>query len=315
VVTDAAVTVAVCTRNRAAVLDGCLASVATQAIDLGTVDVVVVDNGSTDDTAAVARHWQARLPGMRTVRENTVGLSVARNTALATARGPIVAFLDDDARASSHWLARLLEAHADAAVVAAGGRVDLFWPHGPPRWMSRDLEPWFSALDLGPAPRALGTGEYLVGCNLSVRRDAVLAVGGFDPGLGRTGGRLRSGEDWKVLDALRAAGGTVRYVPDALVHHEIADERGRVRWVLHRAYEQGRTDAVLDDDGDRARRWGASLRALATTARAVLGDAMRWRTGVPARVALPVVMRRVTGVGYARECAWPAAPVSTRPGP
>ena len=314
-------TVAVCTRNRATTLDGCLASVAAQAIDLGTIEILVVDNGSTDRTAAVVGDWQSRIPAVRAVHEDTIGLSVARNTALATARAPIVAFLDDDARATPHWLARLVDAYRDETVVAAGGRVDLEWRSRPPPWMGPELESWYSALDLGPEPRALGEGEYLVGCNLSVRRDAARAVGGFDPGLGRQGDRLRSGEDWQVLDALRAAGGTVRYVPDAVMLHSVAGERTRIRWLLHRAYEQGRTNAVLD--GRASAQWGVAVRATASTARELLGDAVRWRTGVSARVALPVVVRRAMGLGYARArargrpagAAVPASPRRRRAGP
>jgi len=311
VLTNLAVTVAVCTRNRAATLEGCLASVAAQAIDVGTVEVVVVDNGSTDRTTDVVRDWQARLPALRSVYEGTIGLSVARNAALTTARAPIVAFLDDDARAAPNWLARLVDAFRDDIVVAAGGRVDLVWRSRTPRWMSPDLEPWYSALDLGAEPRTLGEDEYLVGCNLSVRRAAALAVGGFDPALGRQGDRLRSGEDWLVLDALRARGGTVRYVPDAVVHHSVGDERARIRWLVHRAYEQGRTNAVLD--GHRTPQWAASVRAAVGTTRDVVGDAVRWRRGVSVRAALPVVVRRVTGYGYARECAQPARRAGRRP--
>ncbi len=301
--TETVVTVAVCTRNRAATLDGCLASVATQTLDPGMVEILVVDNGSTDGTAAVVGDWMARIPTVRAVHEDTIGLSVARNAALATARAPIVAFLDDDARATPHWLARLVDAYRGETVVAAGGRVDLDWRSRRPRWMGPELESWYSALDLGPEPRALGEGEYLVGCNLSVRRDEARAVGGFDPDLGRHGDRLRSGEDWQVLDVLRTAGGTVRYVPDAVVHHSVAGERTRIRWLLRRAYEQGRTNAVLD--GRDSAQWGVAVRAAASTARDLLGDAVRWRSGVSARVALPVVVRRAMGFGYARESAWP----------
>jgi glycosyltransferase involved in cell wall biosynthesis len=300
-----AVTVAVCTRNRAESLDGCLASVATQSIDPGTVDLVVVDNGSTDRTAAVVRDWQTRVPTLRAVHERSIGLSIARNAALTTALAPVVAFLDDDARATPQWLGRLVDAHRDESVVVAGGRVELVWQSPPPRWMSPALESWYSALDLGPEPRSLGTGEYLVGCNFSVRRDAVRAVGGFDPGLGRHGDRLRSGEDWQLLDALRAPGRTVRYVPDAVVHHVVPDERARVRWLVRRAYEQGRTNAVLD--GCAGSQWGVAVRSAARTTRGVLGDAVRWRRGVSMQAALPVIVLRAMGYGYARESASPAS--------
>src|SRR4051794_40020225 len=98
-VTPPRLTVVVCTRHRAGPLEACLASLAAQTLAPGDLEVIVVDNGSTDATSSVAARWLGGDLHGRCVRESRVGLSHARNTGVAAATADVVAFLDDDARA------------------------------------------------------------------------------------------------------------------------------------------------------------------------------------------------------------------------
>ena len=268
------------------------------------MEVLVVDNGSTDGTAQTVRQWQPRLAGLQYLRESVAGLSRARNLALEQARGEIVAFLDDDARATPSWLSALRGAYEDGRVAAAGGPVTLSWPTGRPTWISPAMERWFSAVDLGSSLRELDDDEELFGCNLSVRGDVARAVGGFDPALGRIGRSLRSGEDWELLQRVRRAGGAVVYVPDAVVVHQVLPERLTLAWPLRRAFAQGRSDAVRAHADDA----GGALRAeaRAATARAVRGagsEARAWATrGRPASDVVHALMGWALQVGYAYEC-------------
>lgn len=297
------VSVAVCTRNRSGVLGGCLESLSTQTVDPATMEVVVVDNGSTDATAHVVTRYQERM-NLRYLREPTPGLSRARNLALEHAAGPIVAFLDDDARATPGWLAALLDAFENDGVVAAGGPVVISWPARSPRWVSPAIERWFSGLHLGPAARALSDGEEVFGCNLAVRRDIARGVGGFAVHLGRVGRRLRSGEDRQFLDLVRQAGDDVLYVPDAVVVHEVLPERLHLTWPLRRAYEQGRSDAQRTRRDASAGVLRSDARSAATKAlRGLRGETRRWVTnGRSPSEAVVMLMRRAVLVGYAREC-------------
>jgi glycosyltransferase involved in cell wall biosynthesis len=233
--------VAVVTRNRAPHLDRCLASLAASVPD--DVEVLVVDNGSTDGTAAVVARWQGRMPNLRSLVEPEPGASRARNLALRRAKGDVVAFTDDDNRATPAWLPALLDAYRPG-VVAAGGPVVLEWPGGRPTWVAPSVERWWSGLDLGPERRRLGPDDELFGCNLSVRRELALSLGGFDLRLGRVGRRLRSGDDWDLQRRLHRAGGEVLYVPAATVIHDVLPERRRFRWLLRRAFDQGGSDAT-----------------------------------------------------------------------
>ncbi len=297
-----AISVAVCTRNRSQVLGGCLASLATQ--DLSAIEVIVVDNGSSDATDQVVRAWQSRVTGLEYLREPVPGLSRARNLALGRARGEIVAFIDDDARATPSWLSALRGAFSDGRVAAAGGPVTLSWPAGRPPWVSPAMERWFSAVDLGSSFHQLDADEELFGCNLSIRREVASAVGGFDPALGRIGRRLRSGEDWDLVQRVRQAGGAVVYVPDAVVVHEVLPERTRLTWPLRRAYEQGRSDAFRTHGDDHTSALRAEARA--AMARATQGasrELRAWTTGRrPARTVVEALMGRALQVGYAYEC-------------
>ena len=241
-------TVVVCTRDRIELLPGCLESLEYQTLAArDRADLIVVDNGSTDGTGGWLTRWAARDPEHRTVvHEPVAGLSRARNAGLAAATGEVVLFIDDDAVAPRGWVAAHLAAYRrtpDAAAV--GGPVVLTWPEGRPRWVTPGLEHWYSALDhgdeAGPFPEP--HGPY--GTNMSVRRDEVVAAGGFAEHLGRRGKRLRSGEEAELWSRLWAAGGSIVYDPATLVLHRVTGGRSQRRWLLRRGWGQGRTNAVM----------------------------------------------------------------------
>jgi glycosyltransferase involved in cell wall biosynthesis len=246
-----AASVVVCTRDRRDLLAGCLAALADQRAPDGGYEVVVVDNGSTDGTADLLDAWATTDRDARhVVREPVAGLSRARNAGLAAARGEVVVFLDDDARAPHGWVTAHLAPYAwTPGVDAVGGPVVLRWPSGRPAWITPRLEHWFSALDLGEraGPWPAGHGPY--GTNMSVRRATALDIGGFSPSLGRRGRSLLSSEEQEFFERLTARGGLMAYEPAAFVHHEVLGERMRARWVVRRGWAQGRSNARV-----RARR-------------------------------------------------------------
>ncbi|MGQ0431890.1 MAG: glycosyltransferase family 2 protein [Microthrixaceae bacterium] len=288
--------VVICTLDRAPLLAGCLdAVVADRPLD-GTVEVIVVDNGSTDHTAAVV----AARPSVVYVREGERGLSRARNAGLSVAQGALVAFLDDDARPEPGWCAALLAARGRWPDVAAiGGPVGLQWDGPRPKWLKPELTRWLSWVDHGPSPRMLRADEQIVGANLAVARADVLRVGGFSPELGRVGSSLASAEEVDLVRRLRLSGGEVGWEPNARVRHLVPRERMRRRWLLRRAWAQGRSDAVA-----------ARLAGVEVTSRwrPVVWWALRgWSETVrnvraapdPQLTALKELLRRARGIGQA----------------
>jgi GT2 family glycosyltransferase len=221
-------TVAVCTRARTATLARALDSLLAQRPPVA--EIVVVDNAPPDDTT---RALAARCPGVRYVREPVQGLDFARNRALATAGGDVVAFLDDDAVADAGWASALAAVFAaDPNVAVCTGRVEalaeetegalVFEANGGfSRGTGRIRLPEDAARPLHgrPAPLIAWAVSVGSGCSYAVRRATALSLGGFDDALD-LGAALPGGGDHDLLWRALQAGYGVVYEPAALAWHE-----------------------------------------------------------------------------------------------
>jgi hypothetical protein len=335
-----AVTVALCTRDRGEHLGPCLAALAALEPPAGGLEVVVVDNGSSDGTAAVVEAWAGgRIAGgadRRVLHEPVAGLSRARNRALAEGRGDVVLFLDDDAVPPPAWarsLAAAFDAPSDspadrpddrpddipsavpddAPVVAAGGPVRLVLPTPRPRWAGSAVAGWWSALDLGSTSRDLDPPDGPYGTNMGVRRDAALAAGGFPLAFGRRGRRLLSGEETELWRALRARGGRIRYQADAVLDHVVEAHRLRLTWLARRAVAQGHTSALhallahQPVDGRRRLALARSYAAGGRVPAVATVRAARARDAAAAVDGLAVVTSHLTAAGWSLIARPPSA--------
>ncbi|MEB3210560.1 MAG: glycosyltransferase family 2 protein [Leptolyngbyaceae bacterium] len=240
--TDLLISAIICTHNRDHYLGDAIDSLLSQQFD-GEFEVIVVDNASSDRTRDVVDARQPH-PRLNYVYEAVTGLSVARNTGAQMARGQILAYLDDDAIASPHWLQVLWNHYEQSEETAiAGGRIDLIWPstmHQQPKWMTPELSGNLGFYDLGDEVTFIeNPGQTPRGLNYSMRRSFWEAVGGFDSHLGRVGKRLLSNEELQMTERAIEAGWRVAYLPDALVSHTVAPERLHPAWFLNRSWWQG----------------------------------------------------------------------------
>jgi glycosyltransferase involved in cell wall biosynthesis len=242
-------TVVVCTHNRAHLLDRVLEASVDEARSVGA-DVLVVDNASTDDTPAVLDATTRRLgPVLHVVREPRLGLSVARNRALAEARGDVAVFIDDDAVPRPGWLRELLAAYDSERVACVGGRVLLHLPGPPPPWLTSRLHGALSGYDLGDAPRRLNgcaPHEYPFGANVSFRVAAARALGGFSRVFGVRGHRQLAHEETDLCARLDRSGAEIRYVPSAVVDHWVLPDRLSPHFFLQRYAERGQSAALFE---------------------------------------------------------------------
>jgi glycosyltransferase involved in cell wall biosynthesis len=247
-----------------------LASLETQLAADDQIEVLVVDNRSTDDTPEVLRNWQQGGDHRRAVREPRVGLANARNTALDASDREVVIFVDDDALTPTGWARAHVAAYdPDDPAGAAGGPVGLTWPTGRPGWISDEVTQWFSVLDLGDVAGPYPNDHGPYGTNMSVWRTAALAVGGFDARFGRRGRSLLSGEERDLTRRLAAAGWAILYAPAAAVVQQVLPERLSRRWLLRRGWAQGVSNARFEVVGRsplRRRRLGQALDELRTSA-------------------------------------------------
>ncbi|HZP41880.1 MAG TPA: glycosyltransferase [Candidatus Binatia bacterium] len=283
-------TVAICTRNRARTVGRAVEAALAQAA-ARDADVLAVDNASTDDTPAVLAALAARAAGrLRVVREAEVGLSAARNRALAAADAQVVVFLDDDAVPRPGWLAALLAPYAEPAVACVGGRVVLAFERPAPAWVVPALHPALSAYDQGPAPRTVRYGEadYPYGANTSFRTADARAAGGFSTRMGLRGARQLQHEEIDLCYRLERAGREIRYAPDAVVDHWIPPERVRPEWFVARHRQGGESAALF------ILRSRGVLRALWR---------LRWKYGRALFLRSERVQEGMDAAALVRECA------------
>lgn len=219
------VSVVVCTYNGARTLDQCLKGL--QGLDYPDYEVIVVDDGSTDSTAAIAGRY-----GFRVISVENGGLSRARNIGLKAATGEIVAYIDDDAYPDPHWLTYLAATFMKTTHAGVGGpnieppddgtvaQCVASSPGGPVHVLISDSE-----------------AEHIPGCNMAFRREALEAIGGFDARFSI------AGDDVDACWRLQQRGHTLGYSPAALVWHH---RRSSVRAYWRQQMNYGRAEAMLE---------------------------------------------------------------------
>ncbi|MGD9572823.1 MAG: glycosyltransferase family 2 protein [Thermoleophilia bacterium] len=224
-------TLAVCTHDRPELLRQCLEgmtrAVAADAAAGGhpAPEILVVDNAPSGPGTA---DLVAGVPGVRYAMEPRAGLDFARNRALAEARGDVVVFIDDDAVADRGWVTGIRHAlarHPDAAAVTGLVLPFELETEAQIAFERRGgFRKGFRAIRYegdeheGNAVFPCGSGAFGVGCNMAVRREHVLAIGGFDEALD-TGRPLPGGGDLDIFYRVIRTGGALVYEPRMLVFH------------------------------------------------------------------------------------------------
>jgi GT2 family glycosyltransferase len=258
----------------------CVASVLGQRPP--PAEVIVVVDHNEDLTTMLS----ARLDGQVVIVANPAepGLASARNAGVALSSGDPIVFIDDDALAQQHWLARLLGAFDDPSVLGVGGHAIPAWEHRRPAWFPDEFL-WV----VGCSYRGLaecGPVRNPLGCNMAFRAEVFACVGLFDPRMGRLGSRPLGCEETEFC--IRLAGSVPRarlvLVSGANVHHHVPHDRARARYLLRRCYYEGISKALVRSLGDPR-----SLNAERTYVRRIipsgLAHAVRAAVTGPGRIA------------------------------
>jgi GT2 family glycosyltransferase len=195
------VSVVVCTYNGGRTLGECLRSLS--ALNYPDLEIIVVDDGSTDNTGEVLSQFR----GVRAIRQTNQGLSHARNVGLHAATGAIVAYTDSDCYADPDWITHLVDQLQRTSAAAVGG------PNLAPEdgWLAACV-----AASPGQPTHILETdqeAEHIPGCNMAFRREALMAIGGFDEQY------RKAGDDVDICWRLQHAGRWITFAPAAFVWH------------------------------------------------------------------------------------------------
>ncbi len=252
------VSVLICTYNRARLLRETLAALRTLECPDCDVEILIVDNNSTDNTRAVVEE-AARESTMPVVylQESQQGKSFALNRGLAHATGDIIALTDDDVLPAAQWLTRLVEVFRQRDVTFAFGKVAPRWGSLPPPELltprAQDIWGPLAIVDYGDTPVEYlpdSTGQRLpIGANLAFSRAALVTIGGWRTDLGKVNNTLISGEDHEIFVRLRRHG-LYRgyYAPDAMVRHYVPATRLTRRYFRQWFYWHGKTGALMLPD-------------------------------------------------------------------
>lgn len=219
------VSVVVCSYNGSRTIRDTLEALAK--LDYPDYEVIVIDDGSKDTTAAIAAQYDVRL-----VSTPNRGLSAARNLGLQRASGEIVAYTDDDAYPDPQWLKYLCQVFLTTEHAGVGG------PNIPPPGDGPIAE-CVARSPGGPAVVLTSdtVAEHIPGCNMAFRREALSSIGGFDV-------RFRTaGDDVDVCWRLQERGFTLGYSPAAMVWHH---RRNSARMYWRQQVGYGRAEAMLE---------------------------------------------------------------------
>ncbi|MDQ2885868.1 MAG: glycosyltransferase [Chloroflexota bacterium] len=245
----------ICTYNRCNMVLSTLASLRRQTLPYTYFEVIVVDNGSSDDSLQKIRTYVNASTTQERAAEHTWqvsclkeprnGLAYARNKGLQAARGEIAIFLDDDTLAIPSFLTNLLHAYEATGADAIGGRVELRWEAARPYWLTDDLLAMLGyfapSLSRMPLPEELSFSTS----NFSAKIEALRKVGPFSPFLSKRLHAPARVEGAELCLRLRAAGYSLWYEPGAAVVHRVPAARLQRAFFQGRAYWEGRSEAML----------------------------------------------------------------------
>lgn len=241
------ITLAICTHNRADLLERFLPININALRNASHAKILVIDNGSNDNTPVVLNQMAdlAKRAGVlfHVVREDTLGLSVARNKAIDVFDSDLLAFLDDDAYISDSWPQAVSDSFsADPKIIAAGGPVKPHFAVDRPDWLVDDLL-WAYSLDTREKG-SYSAARHPLGVNMIFAKEIIKPIR-FSTKLGRVGSDLLSAEETVIFNHIFSSGnGKVAFIDNAVVTHYVDEKRLTKEWLLKRYEAEGRSKAM-----------------------------------------------------------------------
>jgi len=240
------ISVIVPTYNRSTMLRATVENLLAQSYPSDKMELIIVDNDSTDDTKAVIDALEQQHAGITGLTERRRGAHFARNSGALAARGDILYFTDDDMLAGPDMLHRIIDGFADEANVGSvTGRVLPRWETEPPLWVLEHCRNSLLSLnDLGDNLIVANDDPGVFSCHQAVPRDAFMRAGGFNPDT--NAGEFTGDNETGLNIKLKKLGYRFAYVPGAVTEHMIPASRMTQRYLNSRLADQGYCDSYTD---------------------------------------------------------------------
>jgi glucosyl-dolichyl phosphate glucuronosyltransferase len=235
------------TRNRSVLLDKTLKSISDQTFSADRFEVIIVDNGSTDETSAIANRYRGTLKNLKYFYEANPGLHVGRHCGLRESQGSILTYADDDIEAFPTWIEGIYESFLQEDVGIVGGKDVPLYEAPPPDWLNDLWEinsygkfmSYFSLLDFGDEVMEIDP-DFVFGCNFSIRKSLLTQIGGFHPdGVPDSQLKYRGDGETHVGRQVSKLGYKTMYNPKASVNHWVPKSRMNLSYIKKRAFMSG----------------------------------------------------------------------------
>lgn len=236
--------IVICTRNRCEILADCLESLRDQCSTLTDVQIVVVDNNSSDDTKVIVQDYFTKFVDLRYVIESRIGLSFARNKGVACSSQPWLMFLDDDAKAAVDLVPRALSIINGYDFHCFGGRYLAWHRFGIPKWLPEN----FGDMPLLRSDIGQIHTPSLAGGILVMQRAVLREIGGFSTKLGMSD-QIGYSEDTEMQLRMIRAGFHLGFDPKLIIYHCVMPHKFSPIWHLNAYFAKGRDR--LKDEGSK----------------------------------------------------------------
>jgi glucosyl-dolichyl phosphate glucuronosyltransferase len=247
------ISVIIPTRNRANLLNSALKSIVNQKISSSKFEVLVINNGSNDNTSRIINNYKKALFNLEEIYVHKPGLHNGRHAGMKKAKGNILVFTDDDIEALPTWLSTIDIEFKDPEVAMVGGNNFPLFLNKPPDWLNRMWNrknfkgyksiPSLSIIEFNCSKNLFS--PYLVwGCNFSIRKDVLLKAGGFHPdSMPDKLIHFRGDGETHVSKYIDDHGLKCVFNSKASVYHKVTPERMTIDYFYKRSFNQGISDS------------------------------------------------------------------------
>ncbi len=235
----ALVSIIICTLNHAEYLRATLQSITRVDIPAGIeVEVIVVDNGSQDQTSEVVRSFAVSPVNIQYFSEPRRGQSYARNTGMAEARGEIFLWTDDDVTLPVSWISDMVTPLLSGEYQGTGGRVKMH-PSLERPWMTRS-----HYIRLSDTRCWADDFAVMIGANMAFTRDVLKKIPAFDVELGP--GQAGFRDDTLFYSQMLVAGFKIAAIPHSIVEHNFEPSRLTTKYWIKNAISSGNSTAYMN---------------------------------------------------------------------
>ncbi|MBP7653943.1 glycosyltransferase [Candidatus Dependentiae bacterium] len=247
------ISVIIPTRNRADRLILALDSLYSQNFEPDKFEIIVVDNGSSDNTKDTAMLFKNKFKNFSYVFEEKKGLHIGRNLGMKLSKGNIIAYIDDDVKVGDKWLEGISETFQNPETALAGGNNFPDFETAPPVWFDKiwnyneygKYVSIFSILDFGNQIKEINP-VYVWGCNYIIRKNVLMKICGFHPdSMPDELLKYRGDGETYVSKEVKKMNYKIMFNPKISVYHFVPQSRMTFEYIRKRCFMQGISDSYF----------------------------------------------------------------------